>query len=158
MNAKLHDAIQEAAGLAYEHDADHIVGRCAQSTGYWIVAHTDDLGRQADMLPDPRLTVTEDGPLQRHYAAGELTEDWELPARKNPYAGNLVEIFFSHEFAANSREELGATLAEFIDITIVHLSYCQSENGDYLGIDGDDIAAYAPDAWAKLASQENCPD
>jgi hypothetical protein len=72
---KLHEAIEHAANLAYEEDADQIVGRIQ---GKWQIAHNEDLGRQAEMK-EPKFLVHSDGVDQRHIDGGEITEDWELP-------------------------------------------------------------------------------
>ncbi len=47
----LTDCIELAANIAYDEDADQIIGRI---NGEWAIAHTEDLGRQAEMS-EPKL-------------------------------------------------------------------------------------------------------
>lgn len=72
---KLKQAIEHAANLAYEEDADQIVGRI---NGNWCISHHEDLGFQAEMS-EPKFLVHADGVDARHIKDGEITENWEIP-------------------------------------------------------------------------------
>lgn len=76
---KLQDAIEHASGLAFEEDADQIVGRIR---GEWQIAHNEDMGRQAQMI-EPKFIVHSDGVDEGHVRRGEITEDWELPGEED---------------------------------------------------------------------------
>lgn len=55
-------AIKKAAELAYEEDADQVVG-FIQGEG-WAIAHTEDLGRQAQMERDTWFYVGSSGVIE----------------------------------------------------------------------------------------------
>lgn len=68
--------IKRATEIAYEEDAWQVVGRV---DGRWVIAHADDLGRQAQMV-EPRFGVDAEGVDPLHIDLGEITPEWELPA------------------------------------------------------------------------------
>jgi hypothetical protein len=70
----LHTAIEHAANIAYDEDADQVVGRI---NGEWCIAHNEDLGRQSEMS-EPKFLVHSDGVDSRHIENGEITEDWNM--------------------------------------------------------------------------------
>jgi len=72
---ELKDVIEMAANIAYDEDADQIVGRIQ---GNWQICHNEDMGRQAEMS-EPKFVVHSDGVDKAHIDLGEITEDWELP-------------------------------------------------------------------------------
>jgi hypothetical protein len=58
MKMNLRDSMGHACKLAREDNADMIVGRISKS---WTIAHIEDKGRQAEMMPSPRFLCYSDG-------------------------------------------------------------------------------------------------
>jgi hypothetical protein len=76
----LSTVIAEATNLALEENAEQVVGMIQ---GAWCIAHTEDLGRQAEMA-EPTFLVGGGGVDKGHIDRGEITEDWELPNADAP--------------------------------------------------------------------------
>ena len=72
----LQDAIQHAAAMAYEDDADQYVVR--GDDRQWRTLHNEDPEAFAPGITD-RFLVHSDGVDVGHIQRGEITEDWELP-------------------------------------------------------------------------------
>lgn len=68
---RFHDAISAATELAYEEDADQIVGRI---DGKWAISHIEDEGRKAQMV-EPLFVVHSTGIDQGHIDRGELPKN-----------------------------------------------------------------------------------
>jgi hypothetical protein len=76
---KLEEAIEAAANLAYEEDADHYVVN--DDCHGWIVLHEEDPTAYAGGVVH-RFLVHSDGVDQSHIENGEITEDWTLPGEQ----------------------------------------------------------------------------
>lgn len=72
----LKDVIELASNEAYEQDSDMLVGH--HPVHGWIVAHVEDMGRQAEMT-GIKFLVHSDGVDDIHIKNGEITGNWELP-------------------------------------------------------------------------------
>lgn len=70
----LQSAIEHACAMAFEEDADQIVGLIQ---GEWEVAHHEDVARVAQMRGQTFICHS-DGVDQGHIDRGEITVDWEL--------------------------------------------------------------------------------
>ena len=71
----LQTAIEHASNMAYEEDADMMVGQIGIDN--WQVAHIEDIGRQAEMK-EPIFLVHSDGVDQGHITDNQITDNWEL--------------------------------------------------------------------------------
>ena len=108
---KLNKVILEASRLAYEEDADMVVGRIQ---GEWCVAHWEDEGRQASMDREPRYIVHSWG-LDEHtpIEQDEPSDNYRPPAGQEwkethqiIFPGGATElVMLTEDRIAYTREE-----------------------------------------------------